>query len=143
MTKDPITVPVEVDGDRTIIDYRSPLLASHTLDYTQMPEGEGGGQMRRLLCASAVGCYTGSVAAALESRGATLHACHGEGSVFATDDGRPIGRIDIRVEVVIEDADVPILDHVRRILTGGCLVTHALASAIDMTYEIVRVRGEP
>lgn len=137
-----ITVAVEVDGDRTLIDYRSPLLANHTLDYAQVQEGEGGGQMRRLLCASAVGCYVSSVATALVSRGATVIQCRGEGSIHTTDDGRPIGRIDIRVEVAIEEDDVPILDHVRKILAGGCLVTHALAPAIDMTYAIVRVPAE-
>lgn len=135
----PIEVTVDVADDVTTIDYQSSIMATHELDYARLPKEEGGGQMRRLLCASAVGCYAASVAAALKGRGATVHACRGTGSVHATDDGRPIGRIDIRIEVVIDEGDEPVLARVRKILAGGCLVTHALEPAIDMTYEIVRV----
>lgn len=123
-----------------VIDYHDPLLAQQVVDYESVPEDTRGGQMRRLLCASAVGCFTGSVHMALEARGATVRACRGHGILRAAE-GQPIGRLDIRVEVAIGEGDEETLVHVRKILRGGCLITGVLGRAIEVNHEIVQVEA--
>jgi hypothetical protein len=63
------SVNFELVGDTKFkISYNSSLFEDHRLDYSGIPEEEQPGQMRRLLCAAAVGCFTGTVYFGLESR---------------------------------------------------------------------------
>jgi hypothetical protein len=136
-----IAVNVDLVGEQKLqIRYNSPLLADHVLDYPTVPQEARSGQMRRLLCASAVGCFAGSVYFMLVGRGATVHAMHSTGRIHQREDS-PIGAIHIRVEIGIDDADVPVLDRVRELLEDRCLVTRPLKSALPVTHEIIRIQS--
>jgi uncharacterized OsmC-like protein len=140
-SKRDLSVDIELVGEETLeIHYHSPMLKDHVLDYPSVPEEARSGQMRRLLCASAVGCFTGTVRAALVSRGATIRSLKGT-CTATTSEGSPpvVSSIDIRVEVAIDDEDEAILERVRTIAARGCLITRSLAQGMDVTHTIVRV----
>ena len=137
------SVEVEVVGDGKLeISYNSPLLEDHLLDYPSVPEEERLGQMRRLLCASVVGCFTGTVYFALASRGAQIKTLKGTGvaSTGKADESSPkVRTIDIRVEVDIDDEDSQIFERVKKIVEEGCLISRSIAPSITVTHSIVRI----
>ena len=140
-SSDDIVVNVELVGEEQLkIAYNSPLLADHVLDYPSVPQEARSGQMRRLLCGSAVGCFAGSVYFMLNGRGAEVRAMRATGRIHKDEESsNSVGAIHIRVEVDIDEADIPTLDRVRQLLEDGCLVTRPLSSAMPVTHEIVRV----
>jgi organic hydroperoxide reductase OsmC/OhrA len=137
------TVGFEVVGDnRFQIDYNSALLADHVMDYANASAEQRAGQMRRLLCAAAVGCYAETVYTALTRRGAQVRSLTASGTATTArskDAMRAIQSIDIRVEVEVDDRDLAVLERVITILHQGCLVTRSIAPCIDVTHAIVRV----
>jgi organic hydroperoxide reductase OsmC/OhrA len=140
-TSSDIVVDVELIGEEQLrIGYNSPLLADHILNYPSVPQEARSGQMRRLLCASAVGCFAGSVYFMLRGRGVEVQAMRSTGAIKQSEESdNPVGAIHIRVEVKIDEADVATLERVRELLEDGCLVTRPLSSAMPVTHEIVRV----
>lgn len=135
-----VSVAVTLSGDEAFeIDYQSPLLENHVLDFADVPEATRPGQMRRLLCAAAVGCFAEATYFALTNRGARVRSLRGTGTA-TTSESAPtrVAAIDIRVEVDLPDEDVAILDHVRMLMASGCLITRSLTPAINVTHTIVR-----
>jgi uncharacterized OsmC-like protein len=123
--------------------YNSPMLEDHFLDYPSIPKEEQPGQMRRLLCAAAVGCFSGTVYAALISRGVQVKSLKGTAtSTTAKSKGSPpvVKSINIQVDVDIDDKDLETLERVKKIVKNGCLITRSLAPAIAMTHSITRIR---
>ena len=135
-----IVVNVDLVGEEQLrIGYNSPMLADHVLDYAGAPQEVKPGQMRRLLCASAVGCFADSVYFMLIGRGVEVRAMHSTGTLHSDVGDNPLGAIHIHVEVEIDDEAVPTLDRVRELLAKGCLVTRGLARGMPITHEIVRI----
>jgi len=137
------SVDFELVGDTKFkISYNSPLFEDHLLDYPSIPEKERPGQMRRLLCAAPVGCFTGTIYFALESRGARIKSLKGTG-VASTGKNNgsltKVKKIDIRVEVDIDDEDSEILEKVKKIVEKGCLITRSISPSITVTHTIVRI----
>ena len=143
-THDDGSVGFELVGDGQFkIFYNSPLLNDHYLDYPSVPKDKQSGQMRKLLSASVLGCFTGTVYMALVSRGAQIKSLISTGTATtASDNGKPpvIKSIDIRVEVDIDDKDLEILDKVKKIAQKGCLIARSIAPSIAVTHTIVRTR---
>jgi len=136
------SVGIELVGDaKFAINYNSPMLGDHLLDYPSTPEEERPGQMRRLLCGAAVGCFTGAVYMTMTSRGARVKSLKGTAVSSTGKDENSVDKvkaIDIRVEVNIDDADLEILEEVKKFLENGCLVTRSISPSITVTHTIVR-----
>ena len=137
---DPVTYDLRADGVPEL-RYHDALLTDHALDYDSVPEAARSGQMRRLLCAAALGCFAGSARAALLARGVTPRSLHGAATAETGpgDGGSRVMAIDIRVEVDIDDTDAETLAKVQKILEKGCLITRSLTPGIAVTHELVRV----
>jgi uncharacterized OsmC-like protein len=140
-TADAVTYEM-LDEGKVEICFGDALLTDQVMDYTNAPEGASGGQMRKLLCSAALGCYAGSVKGALIARGVEIRSLGGTASATA---GRNVGNqtrveaIGIRVEVGIDDNDAETLEKVSKILENGCLITRSLEPGIKVTHTIVRV----
>jgi len=136
-----LSVVFELVGEETFeIHYHSLMLEDHLLDYPSVPEEARLGQMRRLLCAAAVGCFTGTIYAALVSRGAEVRSLRGFCTASISEDSPPaVSALDIRVEVEVGNEDKVILERVRTIAERGCLITRSLARGIDVTHTITLV----
>ncbi len=130
----------QVDGSVTI-QFDDALLSDQTFDYASVPEAERAGQMRKLLCASALGCFAGSARAALQTRGATIRELRGtaQAKTGQGEGGSRVTSIHIRVEVRLDDGDADTFAKVDHILRKGCLITRSLAPGIDVTHELVRL----
>jgi uncharacterized OsmC-like protein len=139
---DEVSVGFELVGDAQFkICYHSPLLKDHFLDYPSIPQEERPGQMRRLLCAAVVGCFSGTVYSALVSRGARIKSLKGTGTTSTEkSNGSPpvVKSIDILVEVDVDDEDLGILEKVRKIAEKGCLISQSIAPSIAVTHTVVR-----
>ena len=129
------------DDGSVSLQFDDTLLSDQTLDYDSVPEAEHGGQMRKLLCASALGCFAGSARAALQTRGATIHHLRGTAQAHtgAGEGGSRVTAIDIRVEVKVGDGDGDTFAKVEKILRKGCLITRSLTPGIAVTHELVRL----
>ena len=138
---DEVSVGFELVGDAQFkICYNSPLLKDHFLDYLSIPQEKRPGQMRRLLCAAVVGCFSGTVYLALASRGARIKSLKSTGTTFtAKSNGSPpvVKSIDIRVEVDVDDEDLGILEKVRKIAEKGCLISQSIAPSIAVTHTVI------
>ncbi len=133
-------VGFEVIGDNQFkITYNSPILQDQILDYRNVPKAQQPGQMRRLLCAAAVGCFAGSVYDALKARGVSIKSQTAK-STAITGNGplKRIQKIDIVVEVEIEDKDIETLEEVKKLLEKGSLVTRSIEPSITVSRTIVR-----
>ncbi len=128
-----------IGDEKFKIDYNSPLLQNHILDYLSVPEEDRPGQMRRLLCAAAVGCFAGSVYDALKARGVSIKSQTAKGTAITSNvPPKRVQKIDIVVEVEIEDKDVQTLERVKKVLEKGCLVTRSLEPSITVSRAIIR-----
>lgn len=140
------SVEFKVVGDKQFrILYNSPLLTDHFLDYPSVPKEEQPGQMRKLLCAAVVGCFSGTVYTALLSRGVNIKSFKSTGTATTTkkNGSLPVVKsIHILVEVDINDEDQKILDRVKKIAEKGCLITRSIAASIVVTHTIVRTSVE-
>lgn len=128
------------DGPATL-EFDDALLSDQILDYDSVPETARSGQMRKLLCASALGCFAGSARAALQARGATIGSLRGtaQATTGQGDGGSRVTAIDIRVEVQLGDADDEAFAKVEKILRKGCLITRSLTPGITVTHNLVRL----
>ncbi len=130
-----------IDDEKFKIDYNSPLLQNQILDYLNVPEEQRPGQMRRLLCAAAVGCFAGSAYDALKTRGASVKSLNGTGTAITgkkNGSHKRVQEIDIIVEVEIEDKNIQVLERVKKVLEKGCLVTRSLEPSITVSRTIIR-----
>ena len=135
---DPVTYEMLDDG-KVEIRFGDTLLTDQVMDYESAPEDARGGQMRKLLCSAALGCYAGSVKGALLARGAEIRSFRGMASATTGRNASNLTRveaIDIRVEVAIDDKDAETLEKVTKILEKGCLITRSLEPGIKVTHTI-------
>ena len=136
-------LPVEfelVGDEKFAIYYHSLMLDDHLLDYPSVPEEAQLGQMRKLLCAAAVGCFAGTVHAVLVNRGAEVRSLKGFCTASTSEDSPPVvSALDIRVEVEVGEEDKEILEKIRTIAERGCLITRSLARGMEVTHTIVSV----
>ena len=97
----------------------------------------------RLLCASCLYCFVSTFAAALEARGARVKSLTGKATALKEKDEvrrTRVGEISISVDVKIDDRDEAVLEKCKKIMQRGCLITYSLEDAIEIDYEINRVR---
>lgn len=144
MEKDKKPVEIELLGDDKFkISYNNPMLEDHILDYPSVHPEDRGGQMRSLLSASALGCFAGSVYFTLIHLGAKVKSL--KGSSFPTikqNIGQlfpKITAIDLRVEIGIDDEDIPKLEEVKKMFKNGCFITGSISPCISVNYTIERV----
>ena len=137
---DPVTYDLRADGVPEL-RYHDAVLEDHPLDFDGVPEAARSGQMRRLLCGAALGCFAGSARAALVARGVTPRALRGAATAETGpgEGGSRVTALDIRVEVSIDDAHADTFAKVQKILEKGCLITRSLAPGIAVTHELVRL----
>lgn len=139
--------PVEIellDDSKLKLSYNDSLLNDHLLDYPSVPQEERGGQMRKLLSASALGCFTGSIYFTLLDKGAKVKSL--KGSSVATSEKKDdevfsrVTAIDIKIAIEIDDEDTDKLEEVRSMVKNGCLITGSIAPSIVVSHEIIRIQ---
>jgi uncharacterized OsmC-like protein len=139
-----ITVDYVRDGeDRHRLIMGSDAFPEITIDYSTVPPDKRGGNAVRLLCASNLYCFAGTLAAALTARGAHVRSMTGKATALKEKDEiqrTKVTEIKITVQVEIDEQDTPVLDKCRKIMQRGCLITYSLEDAIEIEYEI---RGRP
>lgn len=124
------------------ISYDSLLLNDHIIDYSAVPEEKRKGQPLRLLCASALSCYAGSLYLELRVRGARVKKLEGraEPVMSVGSDGlNNLDAINIRVEVDLPDEDLWILAETEKFLNkDGCPIARHLSHPIKVQGDIVK-----
>ncbi|MCU0821371.1 MAG: OsmC family protein [Spirochaetes bacterium] len=131
-----------VDDFKFKISYGSPLLADHVIDYSSVSEDKRKGQPLRLLCASALSCYAGSLYLELFSRGAAVRKLEGTASPVMSvgvDGLNNLEAIDINVEIDLPDEDTWKLAEAEKLLNGaGCPVARHLSHPVQVRGRIER-----
>lgn len=113
------------------------------IDYTNIPPDKRGGNAVRLLCASALYCFAGTLAAALAARGVDVRSMTGMATALKEKDAlrrTRVAEIKIAIHVTLDEKDLPVLEKCRKIMQRGCLITYSLEDAIEIEYEI---EGKP
>ena len=141
MAQDPVIFDL-VGDDKFRIQYNSPLLKDHIMDHRAVPEEKRPGQMRKLLCASAAGCLSGSLYNALTNRGVQIESLKASAVAFGANEIGALPRIQaihIKVEVGIDEKDSKFLEEVKNDFKEGCLITRSISPGIQVTHSIDRI----
>jgi uncharacterized OsmC-like protein len=112
------------------------------IDYSNIPPDERGGNAVRLLCASNLYCFAGTLASALTARGADVKSMTGKATALKEKDEirrTRITEITISIDVELDDKDMPVFEKCKKIMQRGCLITYSLEDAIEIEYEIKRL----
>ncbi len=112
------------------------------IDYSNIPPDERGGNAVRLLCASNLYCFAGTLASALTARGADVKSMAGKATALKEKDEirrTRITEITISIDVELDDKDMPVFEKCKKIMQRGCLITYSLEDAIEIEYEISRL----
>ncbi len=117
----------------------SPVLGDIKIDYTGVPEDERGGTAKQLLGSSALYCFCGALAKALDTRGAKYEKISGKATLETGVDEKKRARVvalalDVTVRMSEEYEDT--FDRVVKVMQQGCLVTASLEGAFPITYKI-------
>ncbi|MDR1856018.1 MAG: OsmC family protein [Desulfovibrio sp.] len=134
-----IVVTYTRDGDVHSIETGGQALGTLVVDNRDVPQENRGGTAKRLLAASALYCYCGSLAAALEARGVRYHRIEGQADLETGNNDKGQGRvrkIKVSATVTLDGEDEGTFQRVERIMKGGCLVTGSLHEGIEMDYEL-------
>jgi uncharacterized OsmC-like protein len=138
-----ITVEYERDGeDRHRLITGSDAFPEITIDYADIPPEGRTGNAVRLLCASNLYCFAGTLAAALTARGAIVKSMTGKATAVKEKDEirrTRITGITICIDVEIDEKDIPVFEKCKKIMQRGCLITYSLEDAIEIEYEINRI----
>ena len=140
MADEEIAVEYRRDGDHGHhVALGSAALADIHIDYTGMSRDQRAGTATRLLCASALYCFAGTLGSALTNRGARVRSMTGRAVAEKGRDfhGRTkVTKIAITVDVDVDPEDRGILDKCKLLMQNGCLVTYSLDEGIFVEYEI-------
>jgi osmotically inducible protein OsmC len=134
-----IVVTYTRDGDVHRMDTGGRALGTVVVDNTGIPQDARGGTAKQLLAASALYCYCGSLASALETRGVQYHRIEARADLETGNNDKGQGRvrkIAISAKVTLDGEDEGTFQRVERIMRGGCLVTGSLHEGIEMTYDL-------
>lgn len=143
--KNPV-IKFELTGEMKFsLNYDSEVLGDHVLDFNGLPEEKRKGQPLRMLCASALSCYAGSIYLEMAERGALVRRLRGFAHpvLSAEEDGsNRLDAIKIKVEVDVPDEHRQTLNSVIEFLNnGGCPITRHFSHPIDIRGEVKRVSG--
>ncbi|WP_320174540.1 OsmC family protein [Maridesulfovibrio sp.] len=134
-----LTVSYDRAGDKQVIDTNSKVLGEIAIDYSEIPADQRGGTAKQLLAASTLHCFCGSLAKALETRGAEYERITGTATLETGVDDKKRARVTgITLDVTVHmDEDYGfIFDRVEKIMRKGCLITASLHEAFPMTYNL-------
>lgn len=134
-----ITVSYDRKGDKQVMDTKSQVLGEIAIDYSEIPEDARGGTAKQLLAASTLHCFCGSLAKALQTRGAEYERITGTATLETGLDEKKRARVTgITLDVTVHmDEDYGfIFDRVEKIMRKGCLITASLHEAFPMTYNL-------
>lgn len=127
------------EGDKQVIDTQSSIMGTIDVDYTGVPEDARGGTAKQLLASSALYCFCGAFAKALEVRGASYEKIYGTATLHTGLDEMKRARvtgIDIEVTVEMDEEHEFTFDRVEKIMKQGCLITASLEAAFPMKYTL-------
>ena len=131
-----------IDDLKFKISYDSHLLTDHVLDYSAVQEDKRKGQPLRLLCASALSCYAGSLYLELRVRGARVKKLEGRAEPvmsIGSDGLNNLDAINISVEVDLPDEDLWILAETEKLLNkDGCPIARHLSHPIKVQGSIIK-----
>lgn len=126
-------------GDVHSIDTGGRALGTIVADNTSLPPDQRGGTAKQLLAAAALYCYCGSLADALDARGARYSGIHATATLELglNDEGQSrVRKIRLNAKVALPEEDADIFDRVGKIMRQGCLVTGSLHDGIEMEYVL-------
>ncbi len=127
------------EGAMQSIRTGSPVLGDLTIDHTGVPEDQRGGTAKQLLASSALYCFCGAFAKALEARGAVFAKIEGKATLETGLDDKKRARVTgiaLDVTVFMDDEYEFIFERVAKIMQQGCLVTASLEQAFPITYKL-------
>lgn len=134
-----LTVTYSRTGELQQIHTGSKILGDINIDYNGVPEDERGGTAKQLLASSALYCFCGAFAKALETRGAVYDKIVGK-AVLETglNDKKQarVTKIALDVTVFMDEEYEFIFTRVEKIMQQGCLVSASLEAAFPMTYKL-------
>ena len=132
-------VSMKRQGPVIDLDMESSALGQIHFDMRALPEHEKTGSAQKLLAASALHCYTGTLDSALQSRGCPYESIAGEAIVTAGKDEHNQSRIlgiEINVTVQIRPEHRELFERVKKVMGKGCFVTASLAASFPVTYNL-------
>lgn len=125
------------------LSYDSSLLDDHLINFESVPEEKRKGQPLRMLCASALSCYVGTIYLELSARKAEIRHLKGNAVPVISLDKDGLNRLDtiaIEIDVDVPEKDSEILDEVLKLLnTQGCPISHHLSHPIEIKSKINRI----
>lgn len=114
------------------------------VDLKNVPQDQRGPSVGiRLLSASALYCLAVTLGNELTTRGATIKSLTGRVTSEKTRDDyyrAKVARLNIKMDVDVDDADLPILEECRGIMKDGCLMTYSLNEGIGVE-QVIRGSG--
>ncbi len=132
-----------VDDLKFKISYDSFLLNDHLIDFGSVTEEKRKGQPLRMLCASALSCYTGTIYLELAIRGVEVRRLKGYAEPITSldkDGQNRLDAIDIKVDVDVHDKDSVILDEVLKFLDDqGCPISRHLSHPIEVKGTVNKI----
>lgn len=134
-----LTVSYLREGERQILHSGSKAMEDIILNYTGIAEDEKGGTAKQLLAFSALYCFCGAFAKALETRGTVFDKIVGSATLETGLDEKKrvrVVRIALDVTVYMDEEYEFIFDRVEKIMKQGCLVTASLENAFPVTYTL-------
>ncbi len=131
-----------VDDLKFNLSYDSALLNDHLIDFGSVPEDKTKGQPLRMLCASALSCYVGTIYLELSIRGVEVRRLKGSAVPVTSldkDGQNRLDAIDIDVDVDVPDKDSGILEEVLKLLDAqGCPISRHLSHPIEVKSTVNR-----
>jgi osmotically inducible protein OsmC len=132
-------------GDVHSIETGGQALGTLIIDNTPVAPDARGGTAKQLLAASALYCYCGALAGALDARGVRYSAIRADAVLETGNNDLGQGRvkkIGIEARVTLSEEDADTFERVERIMRSGCLVTGSLHDGIRMEYDLQPVYEE-
>ncbi len=126
------------------LSYDSALLDDHLIDFGSVSEEKRKGQSLRMLCASALSCYVGTIYLELLMKGVEVRQLKGSAvpvTSLDTNGQNRLDAIDIEVDVDVPDKDSGILDEVLKFLDAqGCPISRHLSHPIEVKSRVNKLR---
>lgn len=134
-----LTVSYTRQGAEQKILTGSPVLGDLVIDHANVPEDQRGGTAKQLLASSALYCFCGAFAKALEARGAAFERIEGKAVLETGLDDKKRARVTsiaLHVTVFMDEEFSFIFERVAKVMQQGCLVTASLEGAFPITYDL-------
>jgi len=144
---DSFTITMDLQDDyRFLVDFDQPGVEALLLDEPEPLGGGAGPNASRLLAAAVANCMSASLLYCLERARIEVHGIHttASGTLVRNDSGRlRIGRIDVRIEPVVNDADRPRMARCMKLFEDFCVVTQSVRSGVEVLTSVEPVSERP